>query len=115
MSKIDITKKQAKVLELVQLGASNKEIAKRIGITESTVKTHMKCLLKAYAVKNRHQLAIYSSQGKAVDLPNVPLGMEDIQPSGWVKRNQQNVIGVYWGSIPPAEDWEPIYIPRKTK
>ena len=58
---LNLTVRQSQVLHLVQdRGASNKTIAKILGITESTVKLHMGTILKKYGVKNRTQLAVFS-------------------------------------------------------
>lgn len=58
---ITLTVRQAQVLQIVQeRGASNKTIAKMLGLSESTVKLHMGAILKKYGVKNRTQLALFS-------------------------------------------------------
>lgn len=58
---IELTVRQSQVLHLVQArGASNKTIAKILGITESTVKLHIGSILKKYGVKNRTQLAVFA-------------------------------------------------------
>lgn len=58
---INLTSRQEQVLQLVQeRGASNKMIAKTLGITESTVKLHMGQILKKFGVKNRTQLVAFS-------------------------------------------------------
>lgn len=58
---IELTVRQSQVLHLVQdRGASNKTIAKILGITESTVKLHVGSILKKYGVKNRTQLAVFA-------------------------------------------------------
>jgi DNA-binding NarL/FixJ family response regulator len=60
---ITLTVRQAQVLQLVQTrGASNKTIARMLGLTESTVKLHMGAILKKYGVKNRTQLAVFSME-----------------------------------------------------
>lgn len=60
---ITLTVRQAQVLQLVQnRGASNKTIAKMLGVSESTVKLHMGAILKKYGVKNRTQLAVFSKE-----------------------------------------------------
>lgn len=43
-------------------GASNKEIARNLGILESTVKVHLKSIYRQLHVRNRTQAAIYSAQ-----------------------------------------------------
>ena len=58
---IDLTARQSQVLHLVRdRGASNKTIAKILGITESTVKLHIGAVLKKYGVRNRTQLAVFA-------------------------------------------------------
>lgn len=48
-----ISARQFSVLQQVTNGLSNKEIAKELGICESTVKTHVSQLFSALAVRNR--------------------------------------------------------------
>lgn len=58
---IRLTPRQAQILTLVsERGASNKMIARMLGISESTVKLHVSAILKKYGVRNRTQLAIFS-------------------------------------------------------
>jgi DNA-binding NarL/FixJ family response regulator len=58
---ITLTVRQAQILQLIQdRGASNKTIARMLGLSESTVKLHMGAILKKYGVKNRTQLAVFS-------------------------------------------------------
>jgi DNA-binding CsgD family transcriptional regulator len=60
---ITLTVRQSQILQLIQTrGASNKTIAKMLGISESTVKLHMGAILKKYGVKNRTQLAVFSTE-----------------------------------------------------
>lgn len=54
-----LTKRQEEVLPLIcNRGLSNKQIAKVLSISESTVKIHVSAIMKAYAVRNRTQLAL---------------------------------------------------------
>lgn len=58
---ITITNRQQQILDLItQRAASNKIIARTLGIAESTVKLHMSALMKKYGVRNRTQLAIFA-------------------------------------------------------
>jgi DNA-binding CsgD family transcriptional regulator len=62
---IRLTPRQAEVLELIQKrGASNKVIARSLGIAESTVKLHVSEIFKKYGVRNRTQLALFSVDKK---------------------------------------------------
>lgn len=58
---VTLTARQEQVFRLIiERGASNKAIAKSIGISESTVKLHLTEIFKKYGVKNRTQLAVFS-------------------------------------------------------
>ena len=57
-AKIDLTQGQLRVLALLAEGESNKTIARRLGIAESTVKTHLTAIFKALKVHNRSQAII---------------------------------------------------------
>ncbi|WP_136442600.1 response regulator transcription factor [Pacificoceanicola onchidii] len=53
-----LTERELQVLEGLTAGKSNKEIARDIGLTEPTVKLHMKTLFRKLEVNNRTQAAI---------------------------------------------------------
>lgn len=56
---VHLTHRQKEVLELIaNRGLSNKQIARVLGISESTVKIHVSAIMKAYCVRNRTQLAL---------------------------------------------------------
>ena len=58
---VDLTPRQTDVLKLIkERGASNKAIARTLGISESTVKLHITEIFKKYGVRNRTQLAVFS-------------------------------------------------------
>jgi DNA-binding NarL/FixJ family response regulator len=57
-----MTPRQLQVLELLGEGQSNKEIARSLGMVESTVKVHVKAILHKLAAKNRTQAAIAGIQ-----------------------------------------------------
>ena len=46
MNRAELTERELEILRLVAQGDSNKEIGNKLGITEGTVKTHVKGLLK---------------------------------------------------------------------
>jgi DNA-binding NarL/FixJ family response regulator len=56
-----ITRKQADVLELVLLGHTNKQIALRLGLAESTVKAYVGLLMAQFKVARRTELIARSS------------------------------------------------------
>ena len=48
------------ILRMLMQGASNKTIALKLVITESTVKVHMKAILRKLRLQNRTQAAIWA-------------------------------------------------------
>jgi len=57
----EITAREQEVLRLIGVGATNREIAQELYITEGTVKTHVTSILSRLNLKNRSQLAIYAN------------------------------------------------------
>jgi two-component system, NarL family, nitrate/nitrite response regulator NarL len=55
-----LSKQQEKIAELIVQGMSNKEIARKLNITESTVKVHLHTIYIKYNV-SRTQLALWAS------------------------------------------------------
>ncbi len=58
-----LTKSQARVLELLAEGKTNREIGELLDVTEGTVKIHVSAIFKALGVTNRSQ-ALLIAQGK---------------------------------------------------
>jgi len=52
-STIDLTDREQQVLEAAALGERNKEIARRLGITERTVKAHLTSIYNKFGVDSR--------------------------------------------------------------
>jgi DNA-binding NarL/FixJ family response regulator len=61
-----LTRRQREVLSLLVRGMSNKEIARALGIAESTTKIHTAALIHALGVRNRTEAAF--STAKLLDL-----------------------------------------------
>jgi two-component system, NarL family, nitrate/nitrite response regulator NarL len=55
-----LSPREQEILQALVTGASNKMIAIRLGITEATVKVHLKTLLRKIDVNNRTQAAIWA-------------------------------------------------------
>ncbi len=66
-----LTKRQRQVLGLIAEGCSNRTIAQRLGLTEATVKLHVRAVLKGLEVENRTQAALMATRagvfGETVD------------------------------------------------
>ncbi|WP_213637106.1 two-component system response regulator NarL [Providencia rettgeri] len=59
-----LTPRETHILDLISQGLSNKMIANKLQITESTVKVHVKHLLKKLNLKSRVEAAIWVLQQK---------------------------------------------------
>jgi DNA-binding NarL/FixJ family response regulator len=59
-----LTAREQDVLGLVGEGKRNPEIAQALGISENTVKTHIKSLLRKLEVEDRVQLALHSARSR---------------------------------------------------
>lgn len=57
-----LTARESEILVCLLEGESNKSIARKLEITESTVKIHMKSLLRKINVQNRTQAAIWAME-----------------------------------------------------
>lgn len=57
----ELTPRELDVARLVAIGATNQEIAQKLFISESTVKTHINSIFNRLNLKNRSQLAIYAN------------------------------------------------------
>ena len=110
MSEIKLTKREQQVLEWVQRGASNKEIGKRLGVSDATIKAHMTKILKKHCLRNRSQLAVYTTQGKTITLPDYIPEHAEAKPCGWVLRKKESIVAFSFEKSPLSSDWEPIYI-----
>lgn len=62
-----LTNRQRGVLELVCKGASNREIAGLLELSENTVKIHVTAILKALAVNNRTQAVLFANKAGLFD------------------------------------------------
>jgi len=61
-----LTPREIEVLELVAQGATNKEIAGVLYITENTVKIHLRNILEKLHLQNRLQAAVYAVRQRLV-------------------------------------------------
>jgi RNA polymerase sigma factor (sigma-70 family) len=72
------TPRERQVLKVLQEGEPNKAIARRLNVQESTVKVHVRRIMRKLNAKNRTQAAILSSRALAdettsdTDLPKIP-------------------------------------------
>ncbi len=64
---VALTKREIEVLKLVAKNASNKEIARELVISVSTVKNHMRNILTKLHLKDRREAAYYARRHGLVD------------------------------------------------
>lgn len=55
-----LTSREVEVLQLVRRGLSNREVARRLGISERTVKTHLTSVYQRIGVQDRTQAALWA-------------------------------------------------------
>lgn len=65
LSTPQLTPKEAQVMSLLNLGLSNKQIAHRLGNSETTVKSHVSAILEKFGAKNRVDLLLQRSPQKS--------------------------------------------------
>jgi DNA-binding NarL/FixJ family response regulator len=58
----ELTPRETEVLELVRQGLANKQIARRLGITERTVKAHLTSTFQRIGVVDRTQAALWAER-----------------------------------------------------
>jgi DNA-binding NarL/FixJ family response regulator len=56
----DLTQREAEVLALIGQGLNNQEIARRLVVSEATVKTHINNLFSKIGVRDRAQAVVYA-------------------------------------------------------
>src|SRR5262249_18205 len=59
-SSSDLTPKQEAVFSQIRKGHSNKVIARQLGMSEATVKVHVRRIMHKFGVANRTQLAVFA-------------------------------------------------------
>lgn len=66
----DLTEREREVLELLVRGiTSNRKLAKELGVSENTVKFHLRNILDKLHLNNRAQAVSYALRHRMVDLP----------------------------------------------
>jgi two-component system NarL family response regulator len=65
-----LTKREIEVLRLVAQGLNNREIGKRLFISENTVKNHVRNILEKLHLHSRMDAAMYALRKKLFDIPD---------------------------------------------
>ena len=64
-----LTDRELEVLRLVAQGLNNREIAKRLFISENTVKNHVRNILEKLQLHSRMEAVMYAVREKLLDIP----------------------------------------------
>lgn len=72
----DLSNREREVLALVASGATNREIAGTLVLTENTVKVHLRNILSKLNLRNRQQAAAYAAQEGVIE--NIEIESEEI-------------------------------------
>jgi len=59
---VDLTPREREVLDLVREGLANKQVARRLGISERTVKAHLTSVFQRIGVTDRTQAALWAER-----------------------------------------------------
>ncbi|WP_323053842.1 helix-turn-helix transcriptional regulator [Thermomicrobium sp. 4228-Ro] len=76
---VRLSPRERRVLELVARGASNKEIAQELGVSEATVRTHLERLYRKLGVRSRTEAAAWYWRMLAREMPEAE---RERQPRG---------------------------------
>lgn len=68
--KLDITKREREIIELISLGLNNKEIANKLSVSPSTIDVHRYNILKKLEVKNTAEMIMKAIRMKIINLKN---------------------------------------------
>src|SRR6185312_16882552 len=75
-----LTPQQLRVLHMLCAGLSNKQIGMQLGVTEATVKAHMRAIMEKFGADNRTQVVV-SAQRLGLDQPAVRERASSTPPS----------------------------------
>ncbi|QVT80897.1 Transcriptional regulatory protein DegU [Nocardioides aquaticus] len=65
-----LTDREMDVLRLVALGLNNREVARRLTISENTVKNHVRNILEKLQLHSRMEAVMYAFKEKLLELPS---------------------------------------------
>ena len=85
LGSVNLTARQQEVLERIRLGESNKLIARRLGMTEGTVKVHVRQMMRKCGACNRTQLALGGNTAVAAE--TYPPVFDDPAGTGSAEKN----------------------------
>jgi DNA-binding NarL/FixJ family response regulator len=76
-----LSDRQMEVVQLLAQGFQNKEIGKKLFISEPTVKHHLHNIFDKLGVSDRLELALYAIHHRLIDKPDGTLALTPLSPS----------------------------------
>jgi DNA-binding NarL/FixJ family response regulator len=64
-----LTRRELQIVSAIVAGASNRDVATQLGVTEQTVKNHLSSIFDKVGVSNRLELALYAIHHKVTERP----------------------------------------------
>jgi DNA-binding NarL/FixJ family response regulator len=100
-----LSNRELEVLTLITQGATNREIAEKLFITENSVKIHVRNILYKLKLRNRQQAAVYGALGGILNGNKSASddGAASAEDEGLAKRPQNHPGRHYNGSENPYE------------
>ncbi len=98
---VQLSKRELEILQMVATGASNKQIARQLVISENTVKVHLRNIYEKMGVQSRTEATLYAIQKGLV---NVAEG--ETEPA--VAPSRRTFLAV--NPRPPLHRWQQIYL-----
>lgn len=65
---MELTPREQQVVCILAAGATNREIAARLGVREQTIKNRLSVLYRKLGLRNRLELAVYAAGCTLIDL-----------------------------------------------
>ena len=75
-----LSDREMEVVQLVAQGFQNKEISKKLFISEQTVKNHLHNIFDKLGVSDRLELALYAIHHRLIDKPDGTLALAPLSP-----------------------------------
>jgi len=76
-----LTPRQSQVLQRLRLGSSNKRIARDLSVQESTVKVHVREIMRKLGARNRTEAALFAGRRSPIRAPGVAVSDNAPLPS----------------------------------